>query len=62
MAVDVTIHLNDLQERVIGEYADAFGMTLEECFMSVMESELDDYLAGLSVVIDRTPDNVTRGE
>ena len=62
MAVDVTIHLNDLQEMVIGEYADTFGMTIEECFMKVMECELDDYLISLSVVIDRTPDSVARGE
>ncbi len=61
MAVDVTIHLNDLQEMVIGEYADTFGMTLEECFKNVMEGELDEYLASLGVLIDRTPDTAARG-
>ena len=54
MAVDVTIHLNDLQEMVIGEYAESLGMSLEECFKTVMECELDDHLASLGAIIERT--------
>lgn len=57
MAVDVTIHLNDLQEMVIGEYAESLGLSLEECFKTVMESELDDYLAALGAIIERTTVN-----
>ena len=36
-------------------------MTLEECFKNVMEGELDEYLASLGVLIDRTPDTAARG-
>lgn len=54
MAVDVTIHLNDLQEMVIGEYAESLGMSLEECFKTVMECELDDHLAAFGAIINCT--------
>ncbi len=57
MVVDVTIHLNDLQEMVIEEYAESLGMSLEECFKTVMECELDDYLASLGAIIEHTKMN-----
>ena len=52
MAVDVTIHLDDVQEMLVGEYAETLGVDLGKCFEMVMECELEDYLAGLGAAIE----------
>ena len=52
LPVDASIHLNDLQELVIGECVKTLGVSLEECFKMVMECELDDHLAALGAIIN----------